>query len=252
MKTIHKWIWQHSSYPTFHYDKNSLDTILLKVSRNIGRLEGAISALNDKNINSFVVDTSISEILLTSQIEGEILNRASVKSSVRKRLDESFDYLDDSSTRHTDGLVELLLDSSYNNAPLSEERLHGWHSVLFPTGYSDGHKIDVASYRSDEMQIVSNRGYKESIHYIAPPCTKILEEMSRFFDYINSTIEEPFIKSAIAHLWFVTIHPYDDGNGRIARAITNYILAKELGLEHRYYSLSVAIKQDKKGYYDTR
>jgi len=250
MKTIHKWIWQHASYPTFHYDKNSLDTILLKVSRNIGRLEGAISALNDKNINLFVVDTSISEILLTSQIEGEILNRASVKSSVRKRLDESFDYLDDSSTRHTDGLVELLLDSSYNNTPLSEERLHGWHSVLFPTGYSDGHKIDVASYRSDEMQIVSNRGYRESIHYIAPPHIDILEEMSRFFDYVNSTIEEPFIKSAIVHLWFVTIHPYDDGNGRIARAITNYILAKELGLEHRYYSLSVAIKQDKKGYYD--
>ena len=111
MKTIQKWIWQHSSYPTFRYDKNSLDTVLLKVSRNIGRLEGAISALNDKNINSFVVDTSITEILLTSQIEGEILNRASVKSSVRKRLDESFDYLDDSSTRHTDGLVELLLDS---------------------------------------------------------------------------------------------------------------------------------------------
>ncbi len=250
MKTIHKWIWQHSSYPTFHYDKNSLDTILLKVSRNIGRLEGAISALNDKNINSFIVDTSISEILLTSQIEGEILNRASVKSSVRKRLDESFDYLDDSSTRHTDGLVELLLDSSYNNTPLSEERLHGWHSVLFPTGYSDGHKIDVASYRSEEMQIVSNRGYRESIHYIAPPHTDILEEMSRFFDYVNSTTEEPFIKSAIVHLWFVTIHPYDDGNGRIARAITNYILAKELGLEHRYYSLSVAIKQDKKSYYD--
>jgi len=250
MESIKKWVWQHEFYPNFYYNQSSLNDILLKVSRNIGKLEGAISALNEKNINLLVMDNSIDEILETSQIEGEILSRESVKSSVRKKLDETFDYSYDSSTRHTDGLVKLLLDSSYNDAPLSKERLHGWHNILFPTGYSDGCRIDVATYRSDEMEIVSSRGYRETVHYVAPPYDELEKEMNRFLDYVNSTKEEPFIKSAIAHLWFVTIHPYDDGNGRIARAITNYILSKELGLEHRYYSLSTAIRQDKKGYYD--
>jgi len=250
MKSIQKWIWQHKAYPNLDYHQSNLNTILLTISRNIGRLEGAISALGDKSINTLVMNTSIDEIVQSSQIEGEILSRESVKSSVRKKLDESFDYSHDSSTRHTDGLVQLLLDSSYNGTALTEERLHGWHSILFPTGYSDGRRIDVASYRSDEMEIVSSRGYSETVHYVAPPHSVLIPEMSRFLDYINSSTEEPFIKSAIAHLWFVTIHPYDDGNGRIARAITHYILSKELGLEHRYYSLSTAIRQDKKGYYD--
>ena len=174
METIKKWIWQHKAYPNFHYNQSNINPILLKISRNIGKLEGAISALNKKNINSFVMDTSIDEILQSSQIEGEILSRESVKSSVRKKLDETFDYNNDNSTRHTDGLVELLLDSSYNNAPLTKERLNGWHNILFPTGYSDGHQIDVASYRSEEMQIVSNRGYREKIHYIAPHLIKSL------------------------------------------------------------------------------
>ncbi len=249
METIKKWIWQHDAYPTFHYDKSSFNALLSTVTRNIGRLEGAILGLNDKNINSLVMDASIDEIVQSSEIEGEILNRESVKSSVRKKLDETFDYTNDSSTRHTDGLVTLFLDST-NSDPLTQERLHGWHSILFPTGYSDGHKIDVAQYRSDEMQIVSSRGYRETIHYVAPPHEELGEEMDRFLDYVNNTQEEPFVKSAIAHLWFVTIHPYDDGNGRIARAITNYILSKELGLEHKYYSLSTAIRQDKKAYYD--
>jgi len=250
MESIKKWIWQHKSYPNFYYNQSSLNETVLKVSRNIGRLEGAISALNRKNINSLVIDNSIDEILQSSQIEGEILSRESVKSSVRKKLDETFDYDNDSSTRHTDGLVELLFDSSYNNEPLSEERLNGWHSILFPTGYSDGHKIDVALYRSDEMEIISSRGYRERVHYVAPPYRELKKEMNRFLDYVNSAKEEPFIKSAIAHLWFVTIHPYDDGNGRIARAITNYLLSKELGIQHKYYSLSTAIRQDKKGYYN--
>ena len=250
MEAIKKWIWQHESYPNFPYHHSSLNDILLTTSRNIGRLEGAISALNDHNINALVMDTSIDEIIQSSQIEGEILSRESVKSSVRKKLDETFDHNDDRSTRHTDGLVQLLLDSSYNDAPLSKERLHGWHSILFPTGYSDGHRIDVATYRSDEMEIVSSRGYRETVHYVAPPHDVLVRQIDGLLHYLNHTKEEPFIKSAIAHLWFVTIHPYDDGNGRIARAITNHVLSKELGLEHRYYSLSTAIRQDKKGYYD--
>ncbi len=246
-----KWIWQHENYPTFDYEPSTLDSILLDVSRNTGKLEGAIYALNEKNINNIMIDASINEILQSSEIEGEILSRDSVKSSVRKKLDETFDYSNDSSTRHTDGLVALLLDSSDIDVPLTQERLHGWHNILFPTGYSDGHKIDVAQYRSDEMEVVSNRGYRETVHYLATPHEKLKEQMDKLFVYINEVEENPYIKSAIAHLWFVSIHPYDDGNGRIARAITNYVLSKELGLDHKYYSLSTAIRQDKKGYYDT-
>jgi len=246
-----KWIWQHEDYPTFDYDPSTLDSTLLDVSRNIGKLEGAIYALNEKNINDIIIDASINEILQSSEIEGEILSRDSVKSSVRKKLDETFDYSNDSSTKHTDGLVALLMDSSDIDAPLTEERLHGWHSILFPTGYSDGQKIDVAQYRSDEMEVVSNRGYREIVHYLAPSHEELKEQMDELLTYINEIEENPYVKSAVAHIWFVSIHPYDDGNGRIARAITNYVLSKELGLDHKYYSLSTAIRQDKKGYYDT-
>jgi len=250
MEKIKKWIWQHDEYPNFNYEQSSLNTLLSEVSRNTGRLEGAIYGLTDKNINSLVIDATVNEILQSSEIEGEILSRDSVRSSVRKKLDKTFDYVNDSSTHHTDGLVTLLLDSQHNDTLLTEERLHGWHSILFPTGYSDGHKIDVATYRSDEMSVVSTKGYREKVHYLAPPHEELTEQMNELLDYINSSKEDPYVKSAIAHIWFVSIHPYDDGNGRIARAITNYVLSKELGLDHKYYSLSTAIRKDRKGYYD--
>jgi len=250
MEKIKKWIWQHDEYPNFNYEQSSLNTLLSEVSRNTGRLEGAIYGLTDKNINSLVIDATVNEILQSSEIEGEILSRDSVRSSVRKKLDKTFDYVNDSSTHHTDGLVTLLLDSQHNDALLTEERLHGWHSILFPTGYSDGDKIDVATYRSDEMSVVSTKGYREKVHYLAPPHEELTEQMNELLDYINSSKEDPYVKSAIAHIWFVSIHPYDDGNGRIARAITNYVLSKELGLDHKYYSLSTAIRKDRKGYYD--
>jgi len=250
METIKKWIWKHDEYPSFSYKRSSLNSLLLEVTRNTGKLEGSISGLTDININSFSIEASINEILKSSEIEGEILSRDSVRSSVRKKLDETFDYNNDSSNYHTDGLVSLLLDSSDNNASLTKERLHSWHSILFPTGYSDGHKIDVATYRLDEMSIISSKGYREIVHYLAPPCKTLEEEMKRFLDYVDNSKEDPFIKSAIAHIWFVSIHPYDDGNGRIARAITNYILSKELGFDHKYYSLSTAIEKERKGYYN--
>jgi len=250
LESIKKWIWQHDDYPTFNYEQSALKRLFLEISRNIGRLEGAVSGLNGKSMNSLLIDASIDEIVQSSEIEGEILSRDSVRSSVRKKLDEAFDYVDDSSTHHTDGLVTLLFDSSYNTTKLTQKRLHGWHSILFPTGYSDGHKIDVATYRSEEMSVVSNRGYREKVHYVAPPHEQLKEEMSRFLDYINSSQDDPYVKSAIAHLWFVSIHPYDDGNGRLARAIANYVLSKELRLDHKYYSLSTVIRKDRKDYYD--
>jgi Fic family protein len=251
METIKKWLWQHKEYPNFNYEQSAINPLLSEVSRNTGRLEGAIYGLNDKNLNALVIDATINEILQSSEIEGEILSRDSVRSSVRKKLDKTFDYIDDSSTHHTDGLVILLLDSQQHNTLLTEERLHGWHSILFPTGYSDGHKIDVAQYRSEEMSVVSSKGYRETVHYLASPHEELKEQINQLLDYINHSQEDPYVKSAIAHIWFVIIHPYDDGNGRIARTITNYVLSKELGLDHKYYSLSTAIRKDRKSYYDT-
>jgi Fic family protein len=250
MESVKKWLWQHEKYPQFNYDASALDALLLKVGRNTGRLEGVVSGLSNGEVNRLLVDASTDEILQSSEIEGEILSRDSVRSSVSKKLDVDFNARYDNSTRHTDGLVTLLLDSN-NPLPLTKERLDGWHSILFPTGYSDGIKIEVARYRSEEMRVVSNRGYREKIHYIAPSCCSLEKEMENFLAYVNSAEENPYIKSSIAHLWFVSIHPYDDGNGRIARAIANYVLAKELGLDQKYYSLSGAIKTSRKAYYDT-
>jgi len=244
-----KWIWEHSDYPNFKYDDSKLVTSLLQVSRKTGVLEGAVSTLNSSNTTSIQLDAVTNEILASSEIEGEILNRDSVRSSVHKKLDETFDYSNDHSTHHTDGLVDILIDSSFNHELLTEERLHGWHNALFPTGYSGMTKIDVARYRSEEMSVVSGRGMKEKTHYIAPPHDTLTGEIHTFLEYINHSGDNPYVKSAIAHLWFVMIHPYDDGNGRLARAIANYVLSKELGLNHKYFSISSAVMKDKKNYY---
>jgi Fic family protein len=245
-----KWIWEHTDYPSFQHNYAEIDTVLSQVSRNTGILEGTINTLNASNTTSIQLDAVTNEILASSEIEGEILNRDSVRSSVRKKLDETFDYTNDRSTHHTDGLVDVLIDSSFNHEPLTEERLHGWHNALFPTGYSGMIKIDVAKYREEEMSVVSGRGIKEKIHYIAPPHDTITDEMHTFFEYINHSEDNPYVKSAIAHLWFVVIHPYDDGNGRMTRAIANYVLSKGLGLNHKYFSISSAVVKDKKNYYD--
>ena len=249
MKEI-KWIWEHADYPNFKYDNTELDTALSQVSRNTGILEGTINTLNTSDTTSTQLDAVTNQILASSEIEGEILNRDSVRSSVHKKLDETFDYSNDRSTHHTDGLVDILIDSSFNHEPLTKERLHGWHNALFPTGYSGMTKIDVAKYRTEEMSVVSGRGMKEKTHYIAPPHDALTDEMHTFLEYINHSKDNPYVKSAISHLWFVVIHPYDDGNGRITRAIANYVLSKELGLNHKYFSISSAVIKDKKNYYD--
>lgn len=250
MQEYKKWVWQHEAYPSFDYHYEAIAANLSAVSRNTGKLEYAIHILDQKNIRNVIIDASTDEIIQSSRIEGEILNRDSVRSSIRKKLDDAFEYGEDHSTRHTDGLADILIDSSFNHAPLSKERLHGWHNALFPTGYNGEYKIDVATYRSDEMQVVSNRGYRDVVHYEAPPPKKIEKQMDELLAYINHSQEDPYIKSAVAHLWFVAIHPYDDGNGRIARTITNYVLSREFGLTHQYFSISKATGEHKREYYD--
>ncbi len=249
MQNEKKWIWQDDRYPHFHYDKSKLNKSLLRVSQNSGRLDGILTMLGVQKSNTLKVESSINEIVTSSQIEGEVLDRQSVRSSILKKMLSTIEQKD-TSTKHTDGLVAMFMDSSTNNSPLTIERLNGWHNTLFPEGYSGLYKINVARFREEEMSVVSYKGGREQTHYIAPPPDILAKGMEAFLAFVNKSEEDVYTKAAIAHFWFVTIHPYDDGNGRIARAITNYVLSKELGLNDGYYSLSTAIAEDKKSYYE--
>jgi Fic family protein len=245
---VKKWIWQHDDFPHFYYDCAKFLSFVSEISNKSGKLEGILESIKEYDNHFLEIESSTKEIIESSQIEGELLNRDSVRSSILKRLDK-LESAKDHSTKQTDGLVELLVDSSQNHKPLTHERLFGWHNVLFPDGYSGLYKIEVAKYRSEEISVVSQKNAKEKIHYTAPPPHKVLAAMEEFLAYVNTTEENPYIKAAVAHLWFLTIHPFDDGNGRIARTITNYILAKELFYNHCYFSISTAIAKEKKSYY---
>ncbi|MEN4052357.1 Fic family protein [Sulfurimonas sp. NWX79] len=243
-----KWIWQHDDFPHFRYDRAKFLSLLSEISKKSGKLEGILESLGHYDNNFLEIESSTKEIVESSQIEGEVLNRDSVRSSILKRLDK-LDDTKDCSAQQTDGLVELLLDSAQNHKPLTTKRLFGWHNTLFPSGYSGLYKIEVAQYRLEEISVVSQKNGKEKIHYTAPPPQNVSKAMEELLEYVNNAKEDPYIKAAVAHLWFLTIHPFDDGNGRIARTLTNYILAKELSQEHFYFSISTAIANDKKNYY---
>jgi len=197
-------------------------------------------------LNTFTFD-----ILKSSEIEGELLNYSQVRSSIARRLGIETAGLV-SSARNIEGIVEMMLDATQRyEQPLTEERLFGWHNALFPSGYSGVHKIDVACYRKGEMQVVSGVAGKEKVFYEAVPQAFVKREMDRFLDWIDSSAisTEPVIKAAIAHFWFIIIHPFDDGNGRIARTITDMLLARAENSSQRYYSLSSRILVEKKAYY---
>lgn len=249
MQDEKRWIWQDDRYPHFSYDKVKLNKSLLRVSQRSGRLDGILTMLGVQKSNTLKVESSINEIITSSQIEGEVLDRRSVRSSILKKMTGSV-VQKDTSTKQTDGLAAMFMDSSTNRSPLTVERLNGWHHTLFPDGYSGLHQINVARFREEEMSVVSYKSGREQTHYIAPPPDILAKEMEAFLAFVNNSEEDAYTKAAIAHFWFVTIHPYDDGNGRIARAITNYVLSKELGLNDGYYSISTAIVEDKKRYYD--
>ncbi|MBD3825035.1 MAG: Fic family protein [Epsilonproteobacteria bacterium] len=246
------WIWEHATYPAFPYRAEVMINEVDATAQSIGKLSLIIKMLDSAKEETIKIDTLIDEIVSSNAIEGEYLNRDSVRSSVRKRLDTSFDIGEDSSTHHTDALTALLLDSNLNHETLTLERLHQWHISLFAGGYSTllG-DINYGEFRDyDDMEVVSGSHGREKIHYRAIPHSRIEEDTAQLLEYINTSTEHPYIKSAKAHLWFVTIHPYDDGNGRIARVIADYILSKDMGLEYKYFSISSAIHLDKKGYYE--
>lgn len=245
-----KWIWQQENYPNFTYDFKKLEDLIQKISLEQGYLIALTQTMNKDNIIQRQADTLLNEAINTALIEGEVLNRDSVKASIAKKFgfnDVDYKKLDE----NTNNLVEIIIDANTNyNEDLTLERLFGWHNALFPKGYSGLNKINTASFRGEEtMQIVGGYAGNEVVYYEAPPRANLENEMKNFLNWFNTT-NESLIKACIAHLWFVIIHPFDDGNGRITRAITDLVLSKiENSTISRLYSMSSAINANRKAYY---
>ena len=216
------WIWQHPNYPNFSFDKRIISTLANKLEQEHEILKDIASKTSRNDLLKAQISALEDEIISSSLIEGERLNRSSIRSSVKKRLDENFDCLADThATRHSDNLVSLLLDANLNKAPMNFERLHGWHNALFEYSHSKAYKIKRAKFRDDEMSVVSGHLENRQIHYEALPAERTENEMRNFLNFINKSSKNAYIKSALARLWFVIIHPYDDGNGRMARALAH-------------------------------
>ena len=247
-----KYIYQYKSWPNFTWNEKEIQVLLGKVRHLQGKIFGQISALGFSIKEETMLSTLTLDVVKSSEIEGEILNYEQVRSSIARKLGIEYAgmvYPD----RNVEGVVEMLLDATQNYEKfLDDERLFGWHAALFPIGRSGLYKIDVACYRKDEMQIVSGAMGKEKVHYQAVPVKQVKFEMDRFLEWFNNNTEvDMVIKSAIAHFWFIIIHPFDDGNGRIARALSDLLLARSENSSLRFYSLSNQILLERKVYYDT-
>ena len=235
----------------FTFDSHKVMTELGKVRAKQGLMLGRMSSLGFDFQEDALLSTLSQELVCSSEIEGETLDRQQVRSSIARRLGiETAGMV--GTSRYVEGVVEMLLDATQQYAePLTDERLYGWHNVLFPSGMSGLDKIEVARYRSGEMQVVSGAMGKEKVHYEAPKPERLKQEMERFIGWINAEMEmDEVVKAAIAHLWFVTIHPFDDGNGRIARALTDMMLARSEQTSKRFYSISAEIKLMRSEYYE--
>ena len=247
------WIYQSKQWPNFTWDNKKLIPILSDVRYKQGLLLGRIIDLGFDIKKSATLETLTNDVIKTSAIEGENLPLSEVRSSVAKRLGIEIAGVV-SSSRNVDGIVEIMLDATQNyTKPLTKDRLYGWHSALFPSGRSGMHKITVGNWRlpeSDPMQVVSGSIGKEKIHFQAPAASELCKEISKFLHwYENENCLDPVIKAGIAHLWFVTIHPFEDGNGRITRAIADMALCRADGIGDRFYSMSSQIEAERKEYY---
>lgn len=249
------YIHQLPQWPKFTWDENVLSALLGNVRYLQGRLLGKMEGIGFELQNEASLQTLTEDVLKSSEIEGEILNPDQVRSSIARKLGMEVASLVPSD-RNVDGVVEMMLDATqrYRNE-LSEERLFGWHSALFPTGRSSMYKIIVGNWRdndkNDPMQVVSGAMGKEKVHYQAPDSDILSSEMKAFLVWFNNYNKiDPVLKAGIAHLWFVTIHPFDDGNGRIARAITDMQLARADGSAQRFYSMSAQIRLERNKYYE--
>lgn len=246
-----KYIYQKENWTDFVWDNAIVSAVLGDVRLLQGKMLGQIHSLGFSSKEEKKLEMLTLDVLKSSEIEGETLNYEQVRSSVARRLGINTAGLV-TSPRDVEGVVEMMLDATQNySEPLTEDRLFGWHAALFPTGYSGMHKITVARYRTEEMQIVSGAMGKEKVHYEAVAATDVEKEMKLFLDWFNDdTVQiDPVLKAAIAHFWFIIIHPFDDGNGRIARAISDRMLARSESSKERFYSLSKQILAERNDYY---
>ena len=249
-----EYIWRANDWPNWRFDLAALAGPIAEVSRAQGLLMGRLADVGMTLRNQASLAALTEDVVKTSEIEGEQLNVESVRSSIARRLGVDIGALAPVD-RYVEGVVEMVLDATANcHAPVSRERLFGWHAALFPTGYSGLSKINVGAWRDDDsgpMQVVSGPIGRQRVHFEAPSADRLAFETSRFLDWVNGVPSEPpLLKSGLGHLWFVTLHPFDDGNGRIARAIGDLLLARADGSPQRFYSLSAQIQRERKAYYD--
>ena len=249
-----KYIYQNPDWHNFIWHGEKIQKLLLDIKKAQGYLLGKMDVLGFDVKNNALLQVLTENIIKSSEIEGQILDKHIVRSSIARRLgiDIGGETL---VSRDVEGVVEMMLDATQNYAnKMTKKRLIGWHAALFPTGYSGMYKIKVGQYRDDElgpMQVVSGSIGKEKIHYQAPSADIIEKEMSDLIDYINKQDDIDYlVKAGIVHLWFVVLHPFDDGNGRIARALTDMLLTRSDGTQYRFYSMSAQIQKNRNSYYD--
>lgn len=247
-----QYIWQRSDWPNFTWRNDEIIDSLSRLSNLHGQLLGKMSMLGFDSKSRSMLHALTDELIGSSEIEGVTLYPESVRSSIARRLGIGYDGLH-TEDHYVEGLVDVMFDAVNNcHTPLSADRLFGWHAALFPLGRSGMHRITVADWRQGDepMQVISGAMGRERIHYEAPSSTAVPNEMRAFIDWCNSARHSPFILAAIAHLWFVTIHPFDDGNGRIARTLADLFLARLNEDNAQYYSMSAEINRRKMEYYD--
>lgn len=247
------YIHQRSDWTNFTWDADLLLSKLAALRHAQGNLLGKMSALGFDLKQEAYLETLTVEIIKTSEIEGELLSSEQVRSSIARNLGLDIGGLIPSD-RHVDGVVEMMLDATQRcETPLTADRLFGWHAALFPTGRSGMYPIKVGDWRKDEtgpMEVVSGGWGRERVHFQAPEAARLPIEMTRFLDWFaTENAPDPLFKAALAHIWFITIHPFDDGNGRIARAITELQLARADHSPQRFYSMSAQIRLQRNEYY---
>jgi len=248
------YIHELQGWPRFRWDTDRLTEPLASVRHRQGRLIGRMESMGFNLRQEAVLRTLTADVLKSSEIEGEQLEADQVRSSIARRLGMDVGALK-ATDRHVEGIVEMMLDATgHYDQPLTVDRLFGWHAALFPTGRSGLRKIRVGAWRDDgtgPMQVVSGPIGKERVHFAAPPAALIEREMTAFLDWFNGPPDvDEVLKAGLSHLWFVTIHPFDDGNGRIARAIADMALARSEKSPQRFYSMSAQIRQERTAYYD--
>jgi len=247
------YVWENEHWPALHWDDRALALRLAQASREQGRLLGKMEGLGFELRSEAHLRTLTEDVVKSSEIEGEQLPPDEVRSSIARRLGLDVGGLV-VADRHVDGVVEMMLDATSSYArPLTQERLFDWHAALFPTARSGMRKIIVGAWRDDHagpMQVVSGPLGRERVHHEAPPASRVPAEMEKFLAWLAEPGEtDPLLAAGLAHLWFVTIHPFDDGNGRVARAIADMVLARGEETGQRFYSMSGQIKAERDAYY---